>query len=168
MYAFHPAGRALYGGRAARCHHRPQPGLYTAVRSLGVDLGGGSQAAFWAGGRLVTWPLLRTVGRGMQRPLLEPRYDDERLFGPLLVGRPGPEHLRCSSPLLLSMGGIAALGTDAFTTAYGSGFTGHLLVVTQLLLVFWIGSLRKLRMGDLLRHWARCWLSRCSIRARGR
>lgn len=121
--------------------------LYTP--SVLIWLGG--LAAFWAGGWIAVLPLRWTAARRPRRLALELRYEDTTRKPMLLLSWLCILALSLSAArLLLSMGGFSALGTDAFTAVYNRGITGHLFVISQLLLVFWIGSLRRLRVSELV------------------
>ena len=108
-------------------------------------------AAFWVGGWIVAMPLFHLLPRRTSRLVIQPRHE-EQVRTPILVLSwlcvlvLGLAALR----LMIAMGGVTALATDAFTTIYNSGLTGHLFAVTQLLLIYWIGSMRRMQTLDIV------------------
>lgn len=107
--------------------------------------------AFWLGGASVAVPLIRQQPRTMRRLHTSLQYEvRSRKLMFLLSWLCVLTLVVAAARIIRDMGGIAGLGTDAFTTLYGSGFTGHIFTVTQLLLVYWIGTYRRLRALDIV------------------
>lgn len=107
--------------------------------------------AFWVGGMAAALPLRRSPARMISRLHTSLRYETQSRKLVMLISWGCILILGMSAArLAMAGGGFAVLGTDAFTSTYGSGLTGHLFTVAQLMLVYWIGTLRRSRVIDLV------------------